>query len=262
MHLNQWLLFYIPSTFLVILLIGLSLGVTIGSLFLVRRLIPFHKLKRHNDVAGFIFATIGVIYAVLLAFMVVVSWQNFDRADRNVAKEAISIEDLYRDSTGFPPVFKEEVRIALRNYASAIVNDEWKTLASGNRSEKAQAASEKIWDLYTSFQPENDNQKIFFEKSVEKLNEAADLRRERILAAGPGIPSILWTVLICGGLITILFTIFFGTENFIAQLIMSSMLSTLVALSLFTIMSLDFPFTGSVSISQDTFRTVLVHFKF
>ena len=258
MPLNQCLLYYIPNAPLAILLIGMFLGLTIGSLFLVRRYIPFHKLKSHNDVAGFIYATIGVIYAVLLAFMVIVSWQNFDRADRNAAKEAICIEDLYRDSTGFPSVFKEEVRLALRDYASAIVNDEWKTLARGKRSAKAQAASDKIWDLYTSFQPETENQKVFFEKSVEKLNEAAELRRERILAAGPGIPSILWTVLICGGLITI----FFGTENFIAQLIMSSMLSTLVALSLFTIMTLDFPFTGSVTISPEIFRTVLVHFKF
>jgi len=260
MPLNQCLLYYIPNAPLAILLIGIFLGLTIGALFLVRRYIPFHKLKSHNDVAGFIYATIGVIYAVLLAFMVIVSWQNFDRADRNAAKEAICIEDLYRDSTGFPSVFKEEVRLALRDYASAIVNDEWKTLAKGKRSAEAQSASDKIWDLYTSFQPENDNQTVFFEKSVEKLNEAAELRRERILAAGPGIPSIFWTVLICGGLITILFTIFFGTENFVAQLIMSSMLSSLVALSLFTIMTLDFPFTGG-SISQNTFRTVLVHFK-
>ena len=261
MPLNQWLLFYIPSTPLAILLIGLFLGVTVGSLFLVRKFIPVHVLKSHNDVAGFIFSTIGVIYAVLLAFMVIVSWQNFARADRNVAQEAICIEDLYRDSTGFPTYFKDTLRVALRDYASAIINDEWKTLASGKRSEKVQIASDKIWDLYTSFLPEDENQRIFFQESVQKLNEAAELRRERILAAGPGIPSILWTVLICGGLITILFTIFFGTENFTAQLIMSSMLSTLVALSLFTIMTLDFPFTGSVTISQETFRTVLVHFK-
>jgi hypothetical protein len=261
MPLIQWLLYYIPTTPLAILVIGLFLGITVGSLFVVRKYIPFHRLKSHNDVAGFIFATIGVIYAVLLAFMVIVSWQNFDRAGINAGNEAICIEDLYRDSTGFPPVFKDELRLALSEYASAIVNDEWKTLASGKRSEKVQAASEKIWNLYTSFIPENENQSIFFQESVEKLNEATEIRRQRILAAGPGIPSILWTVLICGGLITILFTIFFGTENFVAQLIMSSMLSTLVALSLFTIMTLDFPFTGSVSISPDIFRAVLVHFK-
>ena len=74
MTLNQWLLFYIPSTPLAILLIGLFLGITVGSLFLVMRFIPFHRLKSHNDVAGFIFSTIGVIYAVLLAFMVIVSY--------------------------------------------------------------------------------------------------------------------------------------------------------------------------------------------
>ena len=93
MPLNQWLLFYIPSTPLAILLIGLFLGITIGSLFLVRRFIPFHRLKSHNDVAGFIFSTIGVIYAVLLAFMVIVSqvWGQVLQ---------LSIQFLTRDAQG------------------------------------------------------------------------------------------------------------------------------------------------------------------
>ena len=68
MPLNQWLLLYVPSTLLVILLIGLFLGITVGSLFLVRRFIPFHRLKTHNDVAGFIFSTIGYLCGIACVY--------------------------------------------------------------------------------------------------------------------------------------------------------------------------------------------------
>src|SRR5215212_6753031 len=38
---------------------------------LVHRLVPAQSRQRHNDVAGFIYAALGVIYAVLLALVVI-----------------------------------------------------------------------------------------------------------------------------------------------------------------------------------------------
>ncbi|MBV8148269.1 MAG: hypothetical protein JO092_04180, partial [Candidatus Eremiobacteraeota bacterium] len=32
-------------------------------------------LRRHNDVAGYLFSAVGVIYAVVLGFIVVVVWE-------------------------------------------------------------------------------------------------------------------------------------------------------------------------------------------
>ena len=37
---------------------------------------PSKKRKEHNDVAGFIFAAVAVLYAVLLAFVVIVGWES------------------------------------------------------------------------------------------------------------------------------------------------------------------------------------------
>jgi hypothetical protein len=64
-------------------------------------------------------------------------------------------------------------------------------------------------------------------------------------------------VLVSGGMITILFTLFFGTENFFAHLIMTSLLSALIGLILFTIMVMDYPFSGSVSVSPEAFKVIL-----
>jgi cation transporter-like permease len=233
--------------------------ISVAGLFIIRLIMPAHKIKLHNDVAGFIFATLGVIYAVLIAFMVIVAWQDFDRATTNVTREANYIADVYRDSEAFSPAFKNKVRTSLDKYVKGIVEEEWPLLSKGQRSTHVQDISTGIWKLFGSYEPKGVTEKIFFEETVRRLNDAGELRRQRILDARTGIHPVLWFVLIFGGLITILFTLFFGTENFAPQIIMTSMLATLIALVLFTIMVFDYPYSGSVSISPDNFKLILQH---
>src|SRR4030095_15316394 len=45
-------------------------------LALVQRLVPTTSRKEHNDVAGFIYAVVGVIYAVLLGLVGIDTWDN------------------------------------------------------------------------------------------------------------------------------------------------------------------------------------------
>ena len=259
MPLMQSILLNIPTFLLGLILITSSIILSIAGLFVVRRFMPVQKLKLHNDVAGFIFATIGVIYAVLIAFMVVVVWQDFDRSASNATREANCIADVYRDSEAFAPKFRTEVRTAFDKYTDAIINEEWPLLAKGQRSLHVQEISTGIWKMYGSYQPKTETERIFFEETVKKLNEAGELRRQRILDSGEGLHPILWFVLITGGLITLMFPIFFGTENIETQIVMNAMLAALIALILFTILILDFPFSGSVCITPNSFKQILMH---
>jgi hypothetical protein len=74
-----------------------------------------------------------------------------------------------------------------------------------------------------------------------------------------GINPLLWLILIVGGVVVIVFTFFFGAENFKAQLIITVLLTTLISLFLFTILSLDFPFSGSMSISPSPFKQIAIN---
>ncbi len=62
----------------------------------VRRFVSLERLRANNEVAGFKFATVGVLYAVLLAFAVVVVWEKFSQAENEVANEAGAAATLYR----------------------------------------------------------------------------------------------------------------------------------------------------------------------
>src|SRR3712207_8149226 len=63
----------------VLVVCGASVGAVVG-LVLVQRLVPATIREEHNDVAGFIYAALGVIYAVLLALVVIAVWEEFGRA--------------------------------------------------------------------------------------------------------------------------------------------------------------------------------------
>jgi hypothetical protein len=105
--------------------------------------------------------------------------------------------------------------------------------------------------------PKNEIQKIFLMESVKKMNEASEMRRLRLVYASTGIHPILYAILIAGSFITIAFTMLFGTKNHVEQLIMTSCLAAMIAFALFTIIALDYPFTGTFSIEPDVFRNML-----
>lgn len=54
------------SWFWILLLVGTTVFVSVAGTLMVRRLINVEVLERHNEVAGFIYAVIGVVYAVLV----------------------------------------------------------------------------------------------------------------------------------------------------------------------------------------------------
>ena len=61
------------------------------------------KLAKNNEIAGFKFATVGVIYAVLLAFSVIVVWEKFSDAENAVAEEAGATAALFHYRRGQSP---------------------------------------------------------------------------------------------------------------------------------------------------------------
>src|SRR5262249_51719804 len=69
---------------------------------IVRRYVEVNQLRTNNEVAGFKFATVGVLYAVLLAFAVVV-WEKFNQAESEVAKEAGAAATVFRLTQGVDP---------------------------------------------------------------------------------------------------------------------------------------------------------------
>ncbi len=254
MPITQKLLLSFSPIWLGVLIVGASVLMSVAGLVIVRRYISHKVLKGHNDIAGAIFNTLGVAYAVLLAFVAVVAWQNFDRSSQNVESEANCLINIARDSSAFGKEFHEQAMTLAMEYSNSVVKDEWPLLASGEGSSRTREAFEKLFSLYTVYMPQNKREEIFLSESIKNLNMLGELRRTRIFDSKQGIHPILWMILLAGAAVTVVFTFFFGSDNHQAQILMTSLLATLIALIIYTILMLDFPFTGSVSIEPTAFR--------
>ena len=69
----------------------------------VHRLVPASSRQRHNDVAGFIYAALGVIYAVLLALVVITVWEEYQAASETVEQEANSVAEIFLSEGAVAP---------------------------------------------------------------------------------------------------------------------------------------------------------------
>jgi hypothetical protein len=258
MPIMQQIILKVPMFILGLIMAGGASAFAITGVLIVRHFMPHGRLKTHNDVADPILGAIAAVYAVLLAFVVVVVWQSFDKSKANVQLEASYLADLYGDAEAFSPDFRQKACNLLYEYRRTVVDYEWKKMAGGEMSPEAELAMKKIWSLYTTYLPRNSAEHSFFDESIRKLNSLRELRRQRLMDSRIGLEPLLWFVLVFGGLSTISFTFLFGAENKKVQIIMAILLSVTISLILFTILEMDYPFTGDIAISPEPFNMLLL----
>jgi hypothetical protein len=93
---------------------------------------------------------------------------------------------------------------------------------------------------------------------VKNINTMQSLRSSRIEDSGTGLIPFLWGVIIAGGIATVCFSYLFGARKLHAHAIMTVLLTGVVCLALYTIVNLDFPFTGLVAIGPDAFTRLIM----
>jgi hypothetical protein len=225
-------------------------------LFVFNRFVHVSIRSRHNDVAGFIIAIIGVVYAVLLAFIAVAAWEAFDNADRVVQEEANLVGNLYRDSVAIPEPMRSAIRQDVKQYLHIVVDQEWPAQRAHKVDASAWTAVEKLHTALTDIDAKTLGQSVVEAEMLKTLNELYNARRSRILAADDGIPDTIWWILVMGGGITVAFTYFFGMPSMMMHYAMTGILAASMALVMVLIVSLDWPFRGEVSISPAAFQAV------
>ncbi len=238
-------------------LVGTLVALAVAGVLVARRRVGVDVLKLNNEVAGFIYAVIGVLYAVLLGFTAIIVWERFENAQEGVDQEANALADLYRDAQVFPDDVRRELETHLRAYAKLVAEKEWAAMSEQSSSPETWHVYNQLWRTYHLYQPQTDHEKIWYTQSLTMLNELGDHRRLRLLSSqSDGVPDVIWVVLLGTGVITIGFNFFFGTRSAKAQVLMSSGLAMTIALVLFSIMALEQPFAGITRVEPEAFHQV------
>ncbi len=232
--------------------IGGMTSIATAGLLLVRLRVTQHSIT-HNDVAGPIMATLGTVLAVMLSFMVVTMWQEYDTASSYVTHEAGEIADLYHEAAIFPQPWRSGIHAALRNYVALVVHNEWPRMHEGQESARTRIAAIHAIELVQSFRPTTLGEQTAQADALRHAHGFLDARRERLFANEEAMPHLLWGMMIFIALVTLGSAYFFRVDNLVAHAVMTAALAAVIGAIFVLLVELDLPFRGSMQIAPTAY---------
>jgi hypothetical protein len=186
-----------------------------------------------------------------------------------VEGEANALAEIFWLAHALPEPERHHLQELARFYAEEVVDQEWPLMERGRAPLMEQTqATPRGWvlidDIRTTLQgyePRTEAGQELYAEGLDQVQRLADARRTRLVAAEESIPTVLWVVLIVGGVMAVGFTYLFGLEQTGAHALMVASLAGVIALVLFTIGVLDHPFSGGARIGTSAFELVLNRFE-
>src|ERR671920_1620266 len=99
-----------------LLLVAVATVLAVVGLVLVQRLVATERRKQHNDVAGFIYAVLGVSYAVLLGLMLIAVWEQWNAAEAVASDEANELAGIFWFAHALPQPEGRHIQELARSY--------------------------------------------------------------------------------------------------------------------------------------------------
>jgi Protein of unknown function (DUF4239) len=259
----------LPTLVYGVLVVGGVCLLALAGFELVHRLVPAASRQRHNDVAGFIYAALGVIYAVLLALVVIAVWEEYGAASETVEQEANAAADIFWLADRLPELRGTHLQELVKSYSEEVVEHEWPLMEQGQAPLMTQTRGtpggwtiiDDILQNIQNFEPRSQAEEQLYAEGLDQVDTLSDARRMRLVAAEEGIPGVLWAVLVFGGMAAVGFTYLFGLESTWAHRLMVATLSAVIGLVLFTVGALEYPFSGGARIGTGAFELILERFE-
>lgn len=236
-------------------------SISVFGLFAARKWMKSVNLKTQHDIADPYSQFVAMLFAVLLGFMVADAMQRFGEARTVIQQEASALGNVYRLAEGVAVERKDKLRKLCEDYATFVITDEWPKMARKQDSPLVWDIYRKMWTECTTYEPTTQRQSNSQQLLLSAMESLGENRRMRVEGLHSGLPVELWAVLAVGGTATILFTYFFGAENFKIQVVMVGIVSLVICLNLFLLATYDDPFSGDIAISPSPFEIQLRLYK-
>lgn len=230
-------------------------GAAIAGLVVFRKFVDWDSLKASSDSLGTFVQTLGGIYAVLLAFVVIVVWGQFNDARSFVDREANALVDLHRTASGLPPDTRTVIQKELREYVDAVIHDEWQAMNKGDHAtiERITGRLDHVWTAIHTCDPRNECQQAMHSEVLSRFNDLTEHRTNRLNTAGSRIPIALNVLLYTGALIMIGSVYLLAFDRFWLHAAVTGLMAGAIAHILFLIYDLDHEFSGDWQVEKTAF---------
>jgi hypothetical protein len=241
---------------LVILLIAIGAG---AATIAVRHLLDLDIRRQQHEVGNPVYLQIGVVFAVLLAFVFSEVWGEYNVAAQAINGECGALHGTAILAHNLPDQQGQGVERAILNYTRVVINNEWAALGHRDSSPEAVTAFEAVVSAAAHVNITRPSDASIQSQMSALLAQAHAFRETRAFQASRGLPIVIWLVLALYALLLVVFVLLAGVESMVGHLLFTISFAVSVALVLVLVRMLDYPFEGALALDNGDFVRTLEH---
>jgi hypothetical protein len=211
----------------------------------VTRLAVNERAKDFKAVSPGMLPPLGILFALLVGFIAVEVWGNFDKAKAAVTTEASALRAVVLLAGAIPNEHRLRIYALINSHIDESVNKEWPEMAQ-QRATLATLPTALIEALHDTLElkPADDSQRAAQSEMVKELHTALDARRQRIVISESALGPVKWVGILLQALCTLVAIAIVHSDNRLARAIAMTLFATGIALSVLLITAYSRPFTS------------------
>lgn len=279
-----------PSPLLLVVCMagGIAIGLIVHFTFYpIGKWLSSHEhLTEHHEIANHFIGVVGVIYAVLVGFIVVTAWQAHHRAQDLTMQEQRDVKDLFQLSGAYPANREtESVRKMLHDYAHEM-SVEWRQMAKGvvicgdcassgrdcganTSAQPADQLNHCIRERTFGLKPVTPQEEVIYREGIDLTRSFSESREQiRYRYKQRTLQSIIWWSFLLGALILAFMTYLVPGQNRRSQLFRTAAFFGVIGMMVALALVFDHPFVGKVQVDgsqwgrmETTFASALARDK-
>ena len=192
---------------------------------------------------------LGILFGLFVAFTASQVWNDIDRANTAVNREASSLKTVLVLAAAFPGDSEARLRSLVRRHIEEIVTHEWPMMVRHSATIRVSPPSLVEALLQTiALSPSNPGQQIAQREIVASIENALEARRQRILVSESRVNLTKWACIFLQAACALLAIAAVHIDNRLASTISLGVFATGVATSILLILAHDEPFAGQISV--------------
>jgi len=230
------------------LIVLLVAAVTIAAMLAARRRAPEGSHFQDGDRAAGVFGVLATGFAVLLGFVVFLSFQSYDTSRSGAEAEAQVVSQQFETAQTFPAAARAPLSDDLICYARTVVYGEWPQMRSGSGADLINPWSIEMFRTLRTVEPGTAAQQAAYSKWLDQRTDRQSARSDRTHGAEGVIPAPLWIVLFLSAIVIFAFMLLFADsgEHPVVQAAMMGGIAVVITSTFLLLWFLDNPYHSGV----------------
>ncbi|WP_280477504.1 DUF4239 domain-containing protein [Nocardia asiatica] len=227
------------------------------------RLHPKTWRQTDDDTVGaLVLNLINTIFMAVVAFIVVIAWQQYDNARNHTIAEAKALIDTYWAAHGMPEPDHARIQGLVRDYTEQVLEEEWAVMADhGRLSQSTQDTLDTLRDAVAAVDAADPDVDTLRTNALTSLDAAAQARADRALDADYRVPGFLYLAMWICTVLLLLSVVLSGVQVTKRSVVTTALLGAIVGVVIRAIYNLDEPFSGGNLVPKDAFELALSRYQ-